>query len=153
MESYFNVPADREIVSTRIFKVPPDVLFNAWADPALLAQWWGPYGFTNTFHEFDMRPGGKWKLTMHGPKKGNYENESTFLTVERPNMIAWNRISKPVFRVVVTFDEMGDGDTRLIFRMQFATKEECDKIRPFAPEKNEENFDRLEAVLGNQPVL
>lgn len=84
---------------------------------------------------------------MHGPEKGNYENEVEFLVIDHPNLIAWDRISKPLFRVVATFKDVGDGNTLLTFQMQFATKEECDKIRKFAPDKNEENFDKLEQVL------
>ena len=84
---------------------------------------------------------------MHGPEKGNYENECIFLKVEKPNLIIWDRISKPLFRVVATFDETPEVSTQLTFRMQFATKAECDKIRGFATGKNEENFDKLEDVL------
>jgi hypothetical protein len=84
---------------------------------------------------------------MHGPDKGNYQNECVFLKIEKPHLIAWDRLSKPIFRVVATFDDTADGNAKLIFRMQFATKEECDKIRAFAGEKNEENFDRLEEIL------
>lgn len=85
---------------------------------------------------------------MHGPEKGNYENECVFLKVEAPHLIAWDRISKPLFRVVTTFEEVAESQTLLTFRMQFAGKEECDKIRKFAPDKNEENFDKLEVVLA-----
>ena len=144
----FNVSPECEIVSSRIFSAPRETVFNAWTNPDLLAQWWGPAGFTNTFYEFNPMPGGKWRFTMHGPEKGHYENEATFLQVEAPKLIAWDRITKPLFRVVTTFDETADGNTHLIFRMQFASKEECDKVRNFVPEKNEENFDRLERVLG-----
>lgn len=146
---FFNVSPDCEIVSSRVFNTPAEVIFEAWTDPALLARWRGPAGFTNTFYEFDPRPGGKWRFTMHGPDKGNYQNECVFLKIEKPHLMAWDRISKPLFRVVTTFDETAEGNTKLIFRMQFATKEECDKIRPFAVEKNEENFDKLEAVLAS----
>jgi hypothetical protein len=86
---------------------------------------------------------------MHGPDKGNYENAATFLEIDEPKLIAWDRSSKPLFRVVATFDDAGDGKTELIFRMQFATKEDCDKIRKFAVDKNEENFDKLEVELAN----
>lgn len=147
MKPLFNISPDCEIVSSRIFNHPREAVFLAWTDAEKLKKWWGPAGFTNTFHEFDMRPGGKWRFTMHGPDKGNYENECVFLIIEKLNLIAWNRLSKPLFRVVATFDETTDGNTQLIFRMQFATKEECDKIKVFAGDKNEENFDRLEAVL------
>jgi uncharacterized protein YndB with AHSA1/START domain len=145
---FSDISPDCEIMSTRVFKVPPAQLFHTWTDPTLLAQWWGPAGFTNTFHEFDMKPGGKWRFTMHGPEQGHYENEVVFLEINEPKLIAWDRISKPLFRIVATFEETTDGNTKLVFRMQFDTKEECDKIRRFAVDKNEENFDRLEVVLS-----
>jgi uncharacterized protein YndB with AHSA1/START domain len=145
---FFNVPADREIVSTRVFAYPRETVFKAWTDPKVLQQWWGPAGFTNTFHEFDPVPGGKWKLTMHGPEKGNYENESVFVRVDAPTLLVWDRISQPHFRVVTSFEEVPNNKTALTFRMQFRNKETCDKIRPFAPEKNEENFDKLEIALS-----
>lgn len=145
-----NVAPECEIMSSRVFNAPCEAVFDAWTDPDKLKEWWGPAGFTNTFHEFDPQPGGKWKFTMHGPGGvGNYQNECTFMIVEEPSLIAWSRQSQPIFRVVTTFDEMPGSKTKLIFRMQFATKEECDKIRKFAPDKNEENFDKLEAVLAN----
>ncbi len=146
-QDLFSTPADCEIRSSRLFSYPRETVFRAWTNPELLAAWWGPAGFTNTFYEFDPRPGGKWLFTMHGPEAGNYQNECVFLKVEAPSLIAWDRISQPLFRVVTTFDDAGDGKTSLVFRMQFATKEECDKIRRFAGDKNEENFDKLETVL------
>ena len=145
---FYNVPPDREIRSSRVFSCPRELLFRTWTDPDLLAAWWGPAGFTNTFYEFDPQPGGKWLFTMHGPDKGNYQNECVFLNVDPPSLIAWDRVSKPLFRVVATFDAIAVGKTELTFRMQFNTKEDCDKIRKFAPDKNEENFDKLEIVLS-----
>lgn len=143
-----NISPDCEIVSSRVFKAPPETVFRAWEEPELLKEWWGPAGFTNTFHEFEHRPGGRWKFTMHGPGGvGNYQNECVFTDIEKPSLISWYRISQPLFRVVATFDATEEGDTMLVFRMQFDTKAECDKIRKFAPDKNEENFDKLEAVL------
>lgn len=84
---------------------------------------------------------------MHGPDKGNYANECEFIKIERPSLIAWKRFSKPIFQVVATFDEISPGKTKLVFRMLFNTKDECRKVKPFAIEKNEENFDRLEKEL------
>lgn len=147
MTSY-STPADREIRSQRIFHHPRPAVFNAWKDPGLLQRWWGPAGFTNTFHEFNFQPGGRWRFTMHGPEKGNYENEVQFLEIDEPLLIAWDRISQPLFRVVATFEETEENKTLLTFRMQFETAEGCEKIRRFAVEKNEENFDKLEGVLS-----
>lgn len=146
-QDLLNVSPECQIVSARSFPYPQTKVYRAWTEPELLKQWWGPAGFTNTFHEFDLRPGGTWKFTMHGPEKGNYENECEFMVINEPEMIAWNRRSKPLFRVVATFEAIDAGTTQLTFRMQFDTQEECDKIRKFVPDKNEENFDKLELVL------
>jgi uncharacterized protein YndB with AHSA1/START domain len=136
-----------EIVSSRIVHVPREVVFAAWTDPSHLKNWWGPKGFTNTFHAFDLRVGGRWRFTMHGPDKGNYQNECEFTHIIRPELIAWKRHSKPLFSVVATFEEASATTTKIIFRMLFDSVRECEKVKKFAVDKNEENFDRLEIEL------
>lgn len=138
---------DCEIVSTRIFNAPIEIAFNAWSNPEHLKNWWGPAGFTNTFNEFDFRVGGKWSFIMHGPDKGNYENECEFIQIERPTLIAWKRFSKPLFQVVAIFETISTDQTKIIFKMLFTTAEECKKLKPFVVDKNEENFDKLENEL------
>ncbi len=138
---------DCEIVSSRIVNAAREIVFTAWADPYHLKNWWGPAGFTNTFNEFDLRPGGKWRFIMHGPDKGNYPNECEFIEIDRPALIAWQRISKPIFQVLATFEEVPDNKTRIVFKMLFSSAEECNKLKKFVVDKNEENFDRLENEL------
>jgi uncharacterized protein YndB with AHSA1/START domain len=142
-----NTTPDCEILSLRIVNAPIDCVYRAWTDPNHLKNWWGPNGFTNTFNEFDLRIGGKWSFVMHGPEGGNYNNEVEFTRIEKPNLIAWKRHSKPLFQVVAEFEEVSADLTRIVFRMIFDTVDECDKLRPFVVDKNEENFDRLEAEL------
>lgn len=139
---------DCEIISSRIFNIPRAVVYRAWSDPDHLKNWWGPAGFTNTFNEFDFRAGGKWRFIMHGPEKGNYANECEFIKIEEPSFIAWKRISKPLFQVVATFDAVSANQTKVVFKMLFNTADECRKIKKFAVDKNEENFDRLENELS-----
>jgi uncharacterized protein YndB with AHSA1/START domain len=136
-----------QIYSSRILNSPIEIVYEAFANPDHLKVWWGPNGFTNTIHEFDLKPGGKWILTMHGPEIGNYENSSVFKTVEPMKLIAWTRISQPLFEMEIGFKKISDSQTEISFRMIFETAEECDKIKKFAGPKNEENFDRLEAEL------
>lgn len=138
-----------EIFSSRIISAPVEILYKAFANPDHLKKWWGPHGFTNTFHEFDLRPGGKWILTMHGPEAGNYENSSIFRIVEPGKLVAWERVSQPLFNMEVGFSKVNDSNAEISFRMIFKTREECDKIRKFALPKNEENFDRLEHEVAN----
>ena len=140
---------DSEIICSRILQYDKNLVFRAWSEPEHLKNWWGPAGFTNTFHEFDFQVGGKWVFTMHGPDKGNYENACTFIKIEPNALIAWDRISKPLFQVVATFETIDNGFTLLTFKMLFYSAEDCEKLKPFVVGKNEENFDKLEIVLAN----
>ena len=91
-DRYAEASADGEIVSTRVFDAPREVVFRAFTDPALLARWWGPKGFTNTFHEFDPRPGGAWRFVMHGPDGTDYPMTKDFVEVVPPERIVLQHI-------------------------------------------------------------
>ena len=143
---------DCEIRSTRIVNFSRELVYAAWTDPNHLKNWWGPAGFTNTFNEFDLRPGGKWSFIMHGPDKGNYYNECEFIEIDKPALIAWKRYSKPIFQVVAAFEETAADKTNIIFRMLFTSADECNKVKKFAVDKNEENFDRLEIELAKMAL-
>lgn len=134
------------ITSSRIFNVPVELMFRAWTEPEHLSTWWGPKGFTNTFHEFDLQPKGFWRFTMHGPDGGNYKNECQYIAVNKPEKLVWNHISPPQFQIAVNFEPV-DTATKVIFRMIFNTAEECRKVRTIAVDANEENFDKLAAAL------
>ncbi|WP_163398405.1 SRPBCC family protein [Flavobacterium fluviatile] len=139
---------ENEIVSNRIVNFAQELVYSAWTEPEHLKNWWGPKGFTNTFNEFDLRPGGKWSFIMHGPDKGNYANECEFLKVEKPSFLSWKRHSKPLFQVAVSFEKVSDNQTKIVFKMIFDTPEECNKLKPYVVDKNEENFDKLEVELS-----
>ena len=53
--------SDREIVSSRVFDAPRELVFRAFSEPEHLAVWWGPNGFTNTIDVFDFRVDGEWR--------------------------------------------------------------------------------------------
>ena len=138
----------REIVSTRRFPFPRAALFDAFSDPARLAQWWGPNGFTNKIAAFDLRPGGTWRLTMIAPNGAEYHNVSHFVEVVRPERIVFVH-DEPVhrFRMTMTFVER-EGGTTLTWRMLFDDDDEVAKVGRFIVAANEENFDRLAAHLA-----
>jgi uncharacterized protein YndB with AHSA1/START domain len=72
-----------------LLDAPIRVVWQAWADPAQIVQWWGPNGFTNTMQTFDLREGGEWRFTMHGPDGKDYLNKSEFLDVI-PERVLYN---------------------------------------------------------------
>lgn len=137
----------REIVTTRVFDAPRELVFDAWLDPEKLARWWGPNGFTNTFEVFEPRPGGVWRFTMHGPDGTDYANDIVFVEVTRPERIVLDHISVPRFRISASFEALG-GRTKLTFRQLFESADMRRNVAPRAVPANEELFDKLAAVLA-----
>src|SRR5262249_14127236 len=60
--------ADRELVITRLFDAPRELVFDVFTHPEHLMKWWGPHGCTVIACEADPRPGGTWRISMRSPK-------------------------------------------------------------------------------------
>ncbi len=105
-------------------------------------------GFSNTFDEFDLRPGGAWRFTMYGPDGAEYHNVSEFVEVVPLERIVFQRL-KPIhkFQLTMTFAERS-GNTVLTWQMRFESDDEATQMRQYILEGNEQNFDRLEAFLA-----
>lgn len=140
--------AERTIVTTRLLDAPRELVFRLYAEPQHLAQCWGPRGFTNTFHEYDFRPGGHWRFIMHGPDGQDYPNHSIFDEIVQPERIVFRHID-PVheFQMTILLEER-DARTQLTWRMLHPTVEKSRAVRDFVVPANEENFDRIEAELA-----
>jgi uncharacterized protein YndB with AHSA1/START domain len=136
------------IVTERIFNAPAETLFAAFADPKTLALWWGPHGFTNEISHFDFQPGGDWLVTMTNSDGTAFANRWTFQAIEAPSRIlALHHEPMHVFTLEVTLETEGKA-TRMTWRMQFDDTPENREIERFIAAANEQNFDRLAAVIG-----
>lgn len=140
---------DREIISSRVIDASPEQIFQAYSDPARLARWWGPAGFTNTFHQFNFHPNGTWRFDMRGPDGTVYPNESVFQEVTPERIVLRHVGAVHGFAMTMTLAPE-NGRTRLTWHMVFDSAAECERVRPFVPRCNEENLDRLEAELASQ---
>jgi uncharacterized protein YndB with AHSA1/START domain len=142
------------IVCARVFPQPREQVFLAFSDPVRLAQWWGPKGCTNKFHQFDFRPSGTWRFTMHGPDGAAFEMDHRFTEIMAPNRIVVRHL-QPGHDFTLTISlEDASGGTRLIWRMIFDDPGEAERVRAFVLPANEQNFDRLaEHLSGSHPVV
>src|SRR5436190_19084231 len=125
---------NNEITITRVYDAPVRAVWDAWTDPEQVAQWWGPRGFTITTHRKDLRPGGQWAYTMHGPDGVNYENITQYLEVEPQSRLVYdhggNDVRKPLFRVSVRFTEH-KGKTTMEMTMTLPTPEAAADAKVF----------------------
>jgi uncharacterized protein YndB with AHSA1/START domain len=118
---------DREIVIKRTLDAPRELVFAAWTDPKHLPHWYGPDGFTITIHEMDVRPGGVWRLTMHGPDGRDYYNNLVFSEIVPPERLVYRHVpdakAEPVtHQTIVTFAARGN-KTDLTLRLVFDSNE------------------------------
>lgn len=123
----------RSIIGSRVFDAPRDLVFSAFTDPKHLAHWWGPNGFTTTTHSFDFRSGGVWRFVMHGPDGRDYQNRITYEEIALPERIVYRHDGgedvEPVqFSQTLTFQDLGDGRTRLTWHGRFPTAEERARV-------------------------
>lgn len=127
--------------------VRPEEVFAAISDPARLARWWGPAGFSNTFETFEFRAGGRWLFTMHGPDGKNYPNESRFLEIVPNALVRIQHTNLPHFELSLALAPEGAG-TRLTWVAVFEDAEFAEKLRSFLETANAQNLDRLAQVVG-----
>lgn len=150
-----SVPAEenRELINTRFFKAPRELVFEAWSKPEHVARWFGPNGFTLTTHQMEFRPGGMWQYIMHGPDGTDYDNRVVYEEISRPERIVYthghDKDNDPeAFHVTVTFAEE-DGGTRLTMRLVMATAEQREASVKFgAIEGGKQTLSRLDAYLA-----
>lgn len=81
--------AERELIITRVFDAPHDLVWKAWTEPARLAQWFGPQGFTLPVCDVDLRAGGVFHFVMRGPDGRDYPANNVFLDVTAPHWLAF----------------------------------------------------------------
>lgn len=130
-----NAQSDRELVITRIFNAPRELVFKAWTEAEHIAQWWGPQGFTTRVIEQDLRPGGKSRYIMVGPDGSEYPVKGVFLEVVSPERIVTTDEFDEGFEQVMDMDlpsgmvmtvlfEEIDSKTKLTLRIVHSTAEE-----------------------------
>jgi uncharacterized protein YndB with AHSA1/START domain len=123
-----------DIRITRVYDAPVHAVWAAWTDLAQIEQWWGPRGFTLTTHSKDLRVGGTWRYTMHGPDGVDYPNVATYHVVEPLQKLVYDHgatdTTPPLFRVTVTFKET-NGKTTMEMVSTLPTPEAAQQIAKF----------------------
>jgi len=84
-----NAEQTRELVITRTFDAPRNLVYKAWTDPAQLAKWFGPNQFTIPVCELDVRPGGAILIHIMSPEGDVYPMKGEFREVEPPERLVF----------------------------------------------------------------
>jgi uncharacterized protein YndB with AHSA1/START domain len=140
--------ADGVCETSRLLPFKAADVVAAFAHPELLAQWWGPDGFSNDFEVFEFRPEGRWTFVMIGPDGQRYANENVFLATG-PDQVVIQHVCAPLFTLTVTMTEV-DMHTHVLWHQAFDDPAVAAAIGHIIEPANEQNLDRLNAVLVRQ---
>lgn len=144
-------PGKQEVVITRIFDAPCELVFKTYTDPNLIPQWWGPTGTTTTVDQMDVRPGGMWRFVQHDQDGNEYGFHGVYHEITQPrqvvNTFEFEGMPGHVLLETVTFTEE-DGKTTLTNLSVFQSVEDRDGMVMSGMEEGAaESMDRFAELL------
>ena len=125
--------SEREILLTRVVEAPRELVWRIWTEPEHVPLWWGPTGFTTTTQEMEVRAGGRWRFTMHGPDGRDYPNLVVYLEVDPPGRLVYEHVGEEgieptCFKTIVTLEELGPARTRVSLQSIFPSAQARDFV-------------------------
>jgi uncharacterized protein YndB with AHSA1/START domain len=143
---------EREIVTERVFDAPRERVFQAFVDPELVPRWWGRRVDTTTVDKMDVRPGGDWRFVTDGPD-GSNAFRGTYRAIEPPERIEqtfeWEGMPGHIVIETATFENLGDGRTKVSTHSRFDTTEERDGMLNSGMEIGAgESYEKLDELLA-----
>lgn len=153
-------PAEHELVITRIFNMPRELVFRAWINPKQVAKWWGPKDFTNPVCELDVRPGGAIRIDMRGPDGTVYPMSGIYREIWGNKRLVFTSSALdekdiPLFEVLNTVT-LSDHNGRTKLTVHAIVSKVTEEAAPYLAGMNEgwnQSLDRLEALLADEPVV
>lgn len=147
-------PGRQDILITRVFDAPREVVFKAFTDPDLIPKWWGPARYETTVDRADVRPGGLWRYVSRDADteygfKGVYHDivvpERVVQTFEFEGMPGRVSLDTAVFEEV-------DGKTKYVSVSVFQSVEDRDgMVQSGMEEGASEGYDRLAELIQSLP--
>lgn len=143
-------PGKQEIIISRVFDAPRDLVFKACTDPELISQWWGPESITTTVEEMDARPGGMWRVTQRDAEGNEYAFHGVYheVTPERiVDTFEYEAMPGHVALETVTLEDL-DGRTKVTDRVVYQTVEDRDgTLQSGMEEGMNETMDRFTELV------
>ena len=153
-QAAITLPSDREIVITREFDAPAQLVFDAHTEPALLQQWYGLRSATSTACEIDFRVGGRWRSAQTFAEMGEIAFSGEYKEIDPPRGYVYTEMFElqpgPPAIVTMTFGEV-DGRTTVTSHSLFETAEIRDIVLQSGMEHGvNEMYSRLDELLASR---
>ncbi|TMD60166.1 MAG: ATPase [Chloroflexi bacterium] len=147
----FSARGDREIVITREFDAPRELVFKAITDPTLIPKWWGPRRYETIVDKMDVRPGGAWRFINRAADGGEHGFNGVYREIVPPEKIVqtfeWEGLPGHISVETLILEDLG-GRTRITTTSVFDTKEDRDGMMQSGAESGaRETWERFAEVL------
>jgi uncharacterized protein YndB with AHSA1/START domain len=146
-------PGTHEILITREFDAPPDVVHAALTDPDIVSQWWGPRGTTVKVEEFEVRDGGRWRFVQQDADGNEYGFRGVFHSVTPGRVVQtfeFEGMPGHVLLETMTLEDLG-GRTRLVDQSVFQSVADRDGMAASGMGTGAaESYERLDEILARR---
>jgi uncharacterized protein YndB with AHSA1/START domain len=148
---YVIEPGKHDLNMTRTFDAPRELVFKAYTDPTLFAQWWGPREYTNRMDKFDARRGGEWRIVQVDSSGGEHAFRGVHHDVVAPERIVatfeYEGMPGHVLMQTSIFEAVGD-KTRIVQQAVFQSVEDRDGMVASGMKRgSDDSMDRLAELL------
>lgn len=147
-------PGVQQIVLTRVFDAPRELVYKAMTDPTLIPNWWGPRRLSTIVEKMDVTPGGTWRFVQRDPEGQEFAFHGVYHEVQPPERLVYTfefeGAPGHVLLETVTFEEL-DGKTKLTDTSVFQSVEDRDAMVQAGMESGaKESMDRLAELLAKK---
>ena len=146
------LPSDREIVLSRQFAAPRELVFEAMSQPQHLAHWYDPYGNSLALCEIDLRPGGAWRIVHRDPEGHEFGFRGQVREIVPPECMVrtfeFEGLPGHVSVETLVLTDLGDGRTQMTVTARFDSVEDRDGMLQSGMEDGAAaSYDRLALYL------
>lgn len=143
-----------EIVMSRVFDAPRELIFKVMTDPKHVSQWWGPRQYTTTVDEMDVKAGGRWRFVQRGADGNEFAFHGVYHSITAPECIIdtfeFEGMPGHVLMETLRLEALADGKTKLTVSSVFQSVADRDGMLSSGMESgSNESYDRLEELLAS----
>lgn len=145
-------PGMHEIVMSRVFNAPRDLVFKTITDPELIPQWWGQRESLTIVDTMDVRAGGLWRYIQRDPHGNEYAFHGVYHSITPERVIdtfEFEGMPGHVILETMTLEAQPDGTTRVTVSSVFQSVADRDGMLASGMEDgSNESYDRLDELLA-----
>jgi uncharacterized protein YndB with AHSA1/START domain len=146
-------PGKHEIIMSRVFNAPRELVFTTMTDPALIPQWWGPKYLTTVVDQMEVKAGGLWRYVQRDPQGNEFAFHGVYHSVTAPERVIdtfeFEGMPGHVILETMTLEAQTDGTTKVTVSSVFQSVADRDgMLSSGMQEGSDESYDRLEELLA-----